>query len=442
MPETDQKTREAAEQIMLWSRKKLAMELPAFLPAIYLLKEVVCEEPGPLWTDGESIYYHPATVIQTYLERKNAISEQIIHIIAHGLLGHFPKRKGQLESLFDAAADVKVAAFLHQLDASYLNKRTWETETALLVKKQKNSTLESLYLAPASSEEARVLVSAAQPLKTDSHAAWCRQMESGQGNGNGKSVAFLEGLWQSAAQQVAENLVQQGQGELAAGMCEDYREVQESTVSYTEFLKQFCTIQERRQIDPDSIDQLWYHVGLDLTGDTPLVEPLEVREDAPALELAVALDTSGSCCGETMKGFLGELLAILRDTGGPKVELTLIQCDAEIQDVRVLTREDSTAEIERQFEISGCGGTDFCPVFDYVNKQREDPEGKNFRGLLYLSDGYGDFPDEEPEYPVVFLMPREEDDWGWGDPLPEWVTEVRITEDNRLAVQDKSKKRR
>ena len=142
-----------------------------------------------------------------------------------------------------------------------------------------------------------------------------------------------------------------------------------------------------------------------------------------------------------MKGFLGELLAILRDTGGPKVELTLIQCDAEIQDIRVLTREDSAEEIERQFQIQGCGGTDFCPVFDYVNQQREDPEGKHFRGLLYLSDGYGDFPSEEPDYPVVFLMPREEDDWHWGDPLPEWVTEVRITEDNRLVVQDKTKNR-
>ena len=138
-----------------------------------------------------------------------------------------------------------------------------------------------------------------------------------------------------------------------------------------------------------------------------------------------------------MNQFLGELLAILRDAGGPKVRMTLIQCDADIQQVQTLSREDTPDNILEQFRVYGCGGTDFCPVFDYIDQQRQSPDGKVFRGLLYLSDGYGSFPDKAPEYPVAFLFPKEEDTWGFGwRHIPDWVTQVHITEDNRLAIQN------
>ena len=224
---------------------------------------------------------------------------------------------------------------------------------------------------------------------------------------------------------------------MAGELCEAYTAAKESGVSYKEFLRRFCSWQERQQVDPDSISNLWYQVGLRLTGDAPFIEPEELREDAPALDLAVALDTSGSCCGEVMKGFLEELLAILRDAGGPRVELTLIQCDAEVQKVQTLTKEDAAADLLEGFEIFGCGGTDFRPVFDYIQQQHQDAEGKRFRGLLYLSDGCGDFPDKAPEYPVAFLFPKNDDFWDmdWCC-IPDWVTQVRITEDNLLAVKN------
>ena len=154
--------------------------------------------------------------------------------------------------------------------------------------------------------------------------------------------------------------------------------------------------------------------------------------------MAVALDTSGSCCGEVMQGFLRELLSILRDAGGPGVEMTVIQCDTQIQKIQTLKREDTPEGVLETFSILGCGGTDFRPVFDYVSAQRQDAEGKRFRGLLYLSDGCGEFPDQAPDYPVAFLYPKGENMWGmgWYDLLPEWVMKVRITEDDRLVIQD------
>lgn len=426
-PDLDKQARE----ILDWSRRKLAVKLPEFLSAIYLLPLRCIEEEKSLWTDGENLYYHPETVVRDYLSRKDAIAAQIMHITAHGLLGHIPKRRGQQPKIFDAVADIKATAFTARLPAALTP--SWNKGTREHVEAWDGLTLEAAYLAPETREEVEELIRKSQPLRMDDHGAWDLP---GSKKGSGTDAA---GLWEAAARQVAAALAQSGRscmyGNLAGELCEEYKNVEESGVSYKEFLRRFCARRERQEVDPDSINAIWYRVGMDLTGDAPFIEPEELREDAPALELAVALDTSGSCCGDVMKGFLEELLAILRDAGGPRVELTLIQCDAEIQKVQTLSREDTADGVLEDFSILGCGGTDFRPVFEYIHAQREEPEGKRFRGLLYLSDGCGEFPEQAPDYPVAFLFPKDEEEWDmdWCE-IPEWVTQVRITKDDRLLV--------
>ena len=429
MAEETELNRQAVE-IIEWSRRKLAAKLPEFLPAIYLLPLRPSEAERSLWTDGETLYYHPETVVRDYLGRKDSIAAQIMHITAHGLLGHIPKRQGQNPQLFDAVADAKAAAFVHRLPVPLTP--SWKKEIREHVEALEQLTLEAAYLAPENREEAEELVRKSQPLRLDDHAAWT-PLPGGQ-NGAGAGD-----LWGAAARQVAAALAQSGKdsqyGSLAGELCEEYRDVEESGVSYKEFLRRFCARRERQEVDPDSINAIWYRVGMDLTGDAPFIEPEELREDAPALDLAVALDTSGSCCGGVMHGFLEELLAILRDAGGPRVELTLIQCDADIQRLQTLSGEDTADGLMKKCSVMGCGGTDFCPVFGYVNAQRESPDGKHFRGLLYLSDGFGEFPDQAPDYPVAFLFPKGEEAWepDWFE-IPKWVTQVRITGDDRLLV--------
>ena len=427
--ELDQQAREILE----WSRRKLALKLPEFLPAIYLLPLRECEKEMPLWTDGGTLFYNPAVVVQDYLDRKDSIAAQIMHISAHGLLGHIAKRQGQQPQIFDAVADTKAAAFVHQLPAALTSR--WDKETQEHVMALDGLTLEAAYLAPETREEAAELVRKSQPLKVDDHSAWLPpEGKDGQGSG-------MAAQWAAAARQVAAALAQSGRshmyGSLAGELCEEYKGVEESGVSYKEFLRQFCSLRERQEVDPNSISHIWYQVGLSITGDAPFVEPEELREDAPELDLAVALDTSGSCCGDVMKGFLEELMAILRDAGGPRVKMTLIQCDAEVQKVQTLTREDTPDGVLESFDIYGCGGTDFRPVFEYIEQQRQEPEGKAFRGLLYLSDGYGDFPEQAPDYPVAFLFPKEDDPWGdgWSE-IPDWVMQVHITEDNHLVMKN------
>lgn len=423
-----------AEEILEWSRRKLASKLPEFFPALYLLVLKESEREARLWTDGEYLYYHPETVVKDYLARKDEIAVQILHIVIHGLMGHFTKRRGSNTQLYDAAADLKACEFMSRLKVPFA--RRWKAADERKLRAYESISLEVACQLPENQQEVAEMIGTAAPFRVDDHSAWIKKNGNSNGNGNAASLA-LEKMWRDAAVQVAQRISgarDHRYGEMAGEFCEEFRNVPESTVSYSELIRQFCSTRERQEVDPDSINPIWYHVGMELTGDAPIVEPEEVREDAPAMELAVALDTSGSCGGEIMQGFLSELLAILRDAGSPNVELTLIQCDAKIQSVQTMTREDTVEQIMAGMKISGFGGTDFQPVFEYIDRENCSREGNKFRGLLYLSDGYGSFPRKKPDYPVVFLFPRGEDYDGMA---PGWVEKVHITDDQRLIVNEK-----
>ena len=52
------------------------------------------------------------------------------------------------------------------------------------------------------------------------------------------------------------------------------------------------------------------------------------------------------------------------------------------------------------------------------------------QGLLYLSDGWGDFPDAPPDYPVSFLIPQDPQSPGFHPWVPSWVTTLYLDTDH------------
>jgi predicted metal-dependent peptidase len=72
-------------------------------------------------------------------------------------------------------------------------------------------------------------------------------------------------------------------------------------------------------------------------------------------------------------------------------------------------------------KVCGAGGTSFVPVFTRIRELRE--KGSIIDGLLYLSDGYGTFPEEKADYPVYFVLP----DKGYGEEnMPDWIQRVYL----------------
>jgi len=111
-----------------------------------------------------------------------------------------------------------------------------------------------------------------------------------------------------------------------------------------------------------------------------------------ALRVAVAIDTSGST-QEDLPIFLSELESLL--TEFDRVEVTVIECDAKISRVRVLT-ESSVSELGSG-AFKGGGGTDLRPPFTYL-------ESSPPACLIYLTDGDGPAPQRAPGFPVLWVL--------------------------------------
>lgn len=112
------------------------------------------------------------------------------------------------------------------------------------------------------------------------------------------------------------------------------------------------------------------------------------------LKAVIALDSSGSTT-RYLSDFLAELNAIMTSFGN--YELTVLQCDAAIHSVEKFTPDNPLEPGKMQLE--GGGGTNFCPVFEYIDTELPDIEI-----LLFLTDGYGVIPERQPTYPVLWCL--------------------------------------
>lgn len=105
---------------------------------------------------------------------------------------------------------------------------------------------------------------------------------------------------------------------------------------------------------------------------------LSGRVDDKVLKIAVAIDTSGSVDDHMIAQIFNEIFAILAKR---KHEITVIECDAQIQRVY---RAKNAGEIQKK--VAGRGGTMFTPAIEYINND------KYFRDalLIYFTDGFGE----------------------------------------------------
>jgi len=115
------------------------------------------------------------------------------------------------------------------------------------------------------------------------------------------------------------------------------------------------------------------------------------------LKIVVAIDTSASIDDELLQLFLAELYEIMQVFTHYIIEL--IECDARIQNIQRLTPMEILAPT-----LKGGGGTNFTPVFDYLEKLNEE-----FKFLIYFTDGKGSFPSYQPLIDTLWVMPQKED---------------------------------
>ena len=195
---------------------------------------------------------------------------------------------------------------------------------------------------------------------------------------------------------------------------------------YREFLRKFAILREVTTIDPDSFDYGFYNYGLEVYGNMPLIEENEYREMNRIRTLVIAIDTSASCQEVLVQRFLNETAAVLRSIGQffSSSEVHIIECDEHVQDEIVVRDISDLEKYAESFHVKGGFGTDFRPVFSYIEEKRRTGEIRDMEALMYFTDGMGIYPEKPTDYDTAFVFFNDEelDD----SKVPDWAMKLYI----------------
>lgn len=340
-------------------------------------------------TDGRKIFFNPHFLNSLTSDERLTI---LGHEIWHCGMSHFSREHGRIEDheMWNHAIDHEVNSLLEDdgfsIPSHAVLYRPYKGESAETVFELiKNGTIE---MRGECLDEHKTNNSPGES-KNDGHDGWSTVSISN----NGEITAKVDGdftphrtddVWKdwknkmmAAAQQC------QGRGVDMGAYKSRLDELFASKMHWKEILRQYLTpmFDSTRKWLPPNRRHVYKKMYLP-----------SLRKEKQ-LNIVIAIDTSGSTTGDIVKTFVSEVFAILNSFGG--YQLRLIQCDWAIT-------EDTTYNTERpfiadKFRLKGGGGTDFTPVFDLLKLDFEEPEV-----LLYLTDGYGSAPKNEPAFPVIW----------------------------------------
>ena len=237
--------------------------------------------------------------------------------------------------------------------------------------------------------------------------------------------------WEEIAKQIEMNLetFSREWGDEAGALIASLAVANRKRYDYADFLRRFTMLSEEMKINDDEYDYIFYTYGLDLYGNMPLVEPLEYKETQRIRDFVIAIDTSESCSGDLVKRFIEHTFSIMKKSEdfAHAVNIHVIQCDAKVQaDTKINDLRDVDTFMEG-FYVRGMGGTDFRPVFSYVNDLRKRGELTDMKGLVYFTDGLGQFPEAAPDYDAAFVFMDDGD--SHIPSVPPWAMKVILDEE-------------
>ena len=431
-----------AQNILKLSRNTLLVNLRFLDTAMSMFSYVCCPDGiiprtdislgGGLATDGKSIYYEPKWVLKRYRNEKEAVVRDYLHMVFHCVFHHaFVSTLVDIPR-WDLACDIAAEAAIEDLKIHCAAaKRSAEQQSLIstLRKEVKQLSAEKIY---AWLREEKYSDAHMRQLRSDfladSHDIWYlrtitleAQGRNGSNLANGDSntaamqagnLSALKEEWENIARRMQTDMetFSKLQGERAGSMMQSLRAVTREKYDYADFLRRFSMLGEVMKVNDDEFDYIFYTYGMQLYENMPLIEPLEYKEVKRIREFVITIDTSGSVAGDTVQRFLNKTYNILKqqETFFTRINLHIIQCDAEIQEDYKITSQEEFDKYLKTMEIRGLGGTDFRPVFEYVEQLRRDKEFTNLKGLIYFTDGCGTFPEHQPDYHTAFVFIDDE----------------------------------
>ena len=420
------KTEKVAAEIIQMSKNKLLVNMRFMDMALNQFRMSPRPDLTPFSAcDGDVYVYDPVHILKAYMLDENLPIRNFLHSVLHCVFKHFYVNTLVDQTMWNLACDIAVESAINDLELSFLNITKAKEQVQffdLFKNKVKTVSAEKIYRYFLDEKLSDHLVEKLSLLfKGDDHVLWYltetqkKKMNLYASHGEAvkplsNMLLLLQGWADIALRMQTELEVFMLQGKGAGLLTQNLREVNRERYDYSEFLKKFAVRAEMMKLNPDEFDYNFYTYGFALYENMPLIEPLEYREVKRIREFVIAIDTSGSTSGSLVQTFVQKTYNILKSTESffSKINLHIIQCDAEIQeDVKITTQQEFDAYL-KQMQLHGLGGTDFRPVFAYVNHLVEKKEFDNLKGLIYFTDGYGSFPQKKPSYDTAFVFVEDE----------------------------------
>lgn len=368
-------------------------------------------------TDGFGIYFYPDALIYLYKKDRIYINRAYLHIVFHCLFGHLTIPKTVDTALWDLAADIAVESIIDGLSVravrryvSPYRKKVYQS----LREKMKVLTVAGIYQVLEEKEAGReedTWIGEADFEKlrgeffVDDHQLWNQEIPP-------QKMMERQKEWKEENEKLQTKMetFAKEASEDAEALAEQVRVENRTRYDYKKFLRKFSVLKEEIQVDPDTFDYIFYHYGMEMFENVPLIEPQETKEVHKVEDFVIAVDTSMSCKEELIRKFLEQTYSVLSESKSffRKICVHIIQCDDKVQSDVVIHNQEEMERYMEQFEIHGFGGTDFRPVFGYVNELIAKKAFRRLRGLIYFTDGYGTFPAKKPLYETAFIFLKED----------------------------------
>ena len=339
-------------------------------------------------TDGSYLIYNSNWVVSL---SENELRGVICHEAMHPALGHLWRRGSRDHVKFNYACDYVINGILTKNNFTL-------PEGVLLDHQYDKMSAEEVYaqLPDPPIIEVSIGLGKGQSLggdgTIDNHDYWDGAGSKKEDGNNGEMLENNEQIWKERLARAA--IAAKIQGKLPSDIESLVDAAVEPKLPWRELLRNYIqdtTKTEYRMMPPS---KRYLHI--------PIYMPSLKGE---FLEIAVAVDTSGSISQPELETFVSEMQGIADQFENYRIHV--YACDAAVHGYDVIETHDEWPK-----SYKGRGGTDFRPVFKDIEEK-----GLDISVLIYLTDSYGSFPETPPSYPVLWVINQPNREVPFGDQI-------------------------
>lgn len=358
------------ERRLSGAQLRLRMRHPFFATLALFAPIRITKAINTAATDGESLYFNPKFIGGL---TDSELDGLLTHEVLHAALLHTIRRATRTPELWNIACDIVVNGMAREAGLALPNGAVehppWEALSA-----------EEIYhrLVKGRPEELNklVLVDLLEPGQ--------RPDEKGESPSASKRGAAIGAHWKAALQQakvVASRSSGLGRGAGGAGIGLEWDAVTQPQLDWRTVLWRHLV---RTPTDFSGFDRRFIGRGMYLDA-----------LDGEEVDVVVCVDTSGSISDDELNLFLSEINGILGSY--PHIRCQLFFADWDLYGPYELAKDTAVPRPE------GGGGTSFVPFFEWLAEHPSERAHVQ-RIAVYLTDGYGEFPEEAPQEEAVLWI--------------------------------------